>query len=70
MAGRYHWPRGGQPATDQVTARWSLDFIWTPMFILIQLTTCILNSDLRKILPATHFPELKNCVGPEVSVAP
>jgi len=40
------------------------------MFILIQLTTCILNSDLRKILPATYFAEGNYCVGPEVSVVP
>jgi len=42
---------------DQVCISWSLDFNWTPLYIFIYLTTCVLNYDLCKTWLALEFPE-------------
>ena len=48
-AGQSHRWRGGHAAADRVPVCWSLDFNWTPLYIHIQVTTCVLNYDLHKI---------------------
>lgn len=35
-------------AADRVPVRWSLDFIWTPLYIQVQLAICAFISGLRR----------------------
>ena len=44
--------QGGCAAADQVPVFWSLGFNWTPVYIHVQLTTCVFSFDLRKIGPS------------------
>jgi len=48
---------GSHAVADQVPISWRLDFNWTPLYIFIYLTTCVLNYDLCKTWLALEFLE-------------
>jgi len=47
-AERWHRQQGGHSAADRVPVRWSLDFIWTPLYIQEQLAIRVLISGLHR----------------------
>ena len=58
----------GLAAADQFPACWSLYFSWTSLCIHVQLTVCLLCSNLRKIGLASVLPVDKYCVSLGVCV--
>jgi len=53
---------------DHISVSWSFSFSWTLLYIHIELTTCILNSDMYKILFAPDCPEHNYSTNQGVSV--
>lgn len=48
--------------TDQVPVCWSLDISRTFLYVLVQLSVCVLNSALCKIWIAPDLPECNYCI--------
>ena len=52
-----HW--GGHAGAYRVPLFWSLDFNWTPFYIFMKLTICVVNSHL----PLTVW-NVPDCISP------
>jgi hypothetical protein len=47
---------------SQAAVCWSLYFIWTPVYVQVQLTICTVSSDLRRIIRSVATAWVRECL--------